>query len=219
MALQRSAGNAAVGRLLAREPAPVAAPPASAGVDWLSVWDELMFTEDGMPTSGTWRMLGELARVVPFLGFYTGAGADALAIYQDLTATWESDAPITHALMTLRGGVNLLNNGFGHFIYVSQIGQDLLLAPGAATSGTLTAFTASVNEVLAWIKVAIDTAQGGLDATIATMALWNAIESGPPAPGNQEAFDTWMQLAANYESNLIGDAFGVFVDGLDILTA
>ena len=59
----------------------------------------------------------------------TGAAADAIAIYQDLSGTWQYEAPITHALVAFRGGFNLLNGAFGHSLYLSQLLQDALIVP------------------------------------------------------------------------------------------
>ena len=218
MALQRSAGNAAVGRMLAREPAPAAAPPAAgSGVDWAHVWDEVMFFENGVPTSDSFRLIGEVGRVVPVFGAFTGAAADSIAAHQDVFGgTWKYEAPITRTLLAARGATNLLNNGLGHLNYVSQLTQDTV----ALFSGfTGTWFTAGINEGLAISKLIVDGFQSGLDATITTMALWNAIEAGPPAPGNLEEIDAWLALAVNYEANLVGDVIGMVVDGIDILTA
>ena len=219
LALQRSAGNAAVGRALAREPAAAAAPPAATpgGGDWSTVWDSVLYIENGVPTANFFRQIGELGRIVPLVGAMSGAAADTIQMGQDLFGpTWEYEAPWTRALLALRGGINICNNGLGHFTYVMQLTQDVL-AP--STGGTASPFTGGLNIGLALLKLVVDTAQVSVDSVITTMAHWNAYKTGPPAPGNQEEFDAWMGLAINYEANIVGDVVGMVFDGLDAVTA
>ena len=217
IALQRSAGNAAVSRALAREPAPVQAQATPSGDDWSHVWDSVVFLENGVPTANFFRQIGELGRIVPLFGGLSGAAADTITIGQDLFGpTWQYEAPITHTLLVFRGVVNLLNNALGHLNYVSQLTQD---AVAPASGGTASPFTLAVNEVLALIKFLADVLQATVDSTITTFALWNAYQVGPPAPGNQEQFDAWMDLAINYEANLFGDVVGMVFDAFDAVSA
>jgi hypothetical protein len=219
LALQRTAGNAAVGRALAREPAAATAPAAApaGGVDWATVWDSVLYIENGVPTANFFRQIGELGRIVPLIGAMSGAAADTIQMGQDLFGpTWEYEAPWTRGLLALRGAINICNNGLGHFNYVMQLAQDVL-AP--ASGGTASPFTGGLNIGLALLKLVIDTAQVSVDSVITTMAHWNAYKSGPPAPGNQEEFDAWKALAVNYEANIVGDVVGMVFDGLDAVTA
>ena len=212
LALQRTVGNAAVARALAAANAPAAAP----AVDWEHIWEELLMAEDGMPTGNTLRLIGELGRAIPLLGAGTGLAADATAAWQDLYGPhWAFEAPITHTLVAIRGGLNGLNNFWGHLNYAAQLIQDIA---AGGTAGAAVPFTATVNEGLSLAKGIVDLGMATVDGGIVVMSTWNALQSTPPTPGHPE-FDAWMDLALGYVANMGGDVIGAFFDGLDALTA
>jgi hypothetical protein len=212
LALQRTAGNAAVARAIATANAPAAAP----AIDWEHIWEELLMAEDGMPTGNTLRLIGELGRAIPVLGAVTGAAADATGAWQDLYGPhWAYEAPWTHALVGIRGGLNGLNNLWGHVNYAAQLIQDLVVA---GTGGTAAPATGTVNVCLSFAKGLADLGLATVDGTVVVMSMYNALKATPPTPGHPE-FDAWMDLALGYSANMGGDVIGAFFDGLDGMTA
>jgi hypothetical protein len=212
LALQQTAGNAAVARALAAASAPAVTP----AVVWERIWDELLMAEDGMPTGNTLRLIGELGRAIPVLGAITGAAADGTGAWQDLYGPhWAYEAPWTHTLVGIRGGLNGLNNLWGHVNYAGQLIQDLVVA---GSGGTAAPITGTVNMCLSFAKGLADLGMATVDGTIVVMSMYNGLKSTPPTPGHPE-FDAWMDLALGFSANMGGDVIGAFFDGLDGLTA
>ena len=131
LAMGGGVSNAGISRMLARQgPDPGgggggggsgAGAPAGGEIDWPAFWAD--------DTLNSIRQVGEVTRVIPFVGLATGGASDLINAGQDLFgATWQYEAPIAHTLIGLRSGVNLLNNGYGHVIYVAQMIQDGLLS-------------------------------------------------------------------------------------------
>lgn len=212
LALQRTAGNAAVARAIAAANAPAAIP--ATGFEYL--WEEFLMAEDGMPTLNTVRVIGELGRAIPGVGAITGLAADATGAWQDLYGDhWAYEAPWTHALIGIRGGLNGLNNLWGHINYAAQVIQDLL---ATGTAGAAAPATGTVNACLSFAKGLADLGMATVDGTIVVMSTYNALKSTPPTPGHPE-FDAWMDLALGFSANMGGDVIGAFFDGLDGMTA
>ncbi len=172
----------------------------SSGIDWAAFFQG---TGGNLARSGL-----EITRLVPGWGLLGGAAADAINIYQDMTAVPYEDAPITEKLVMVRSAVMVINNGIGHITYIAQLAQDgvtvsVVLAP-------LVPVTASANETLKIIKVSLDGVQFLLDFSIGCAASYNAAKSPPPAQ------DKWNSFANNYTANVLGDAAAFMFDLIDL---
>ena len=166
LALQRSAGNAAVGRALAREPAAAAAPAATtpgAG-DWSTVWDSVLYIENGVPTANFFRQIGELGRIVPLFGAMSGAAADTIQLRP---GPLRADVGVRGAVDARAPGVagrdqHLQQRPRALQLLLMQLTQDVL-AP--SSGGTASPFTGGLNIALALLKLVVDTAQASVDST------------------------------------------------------
>lgn len=215
LAMGGGVSNAGISRMLARQgPDPGgggggggsgAGAPAGGEIDWPAFWAD--------DTLNSIRQVGEVTRVIPFVGLATGGASDLINAGQDLFgATWQYEAPIAHTLIGLRSGVNLLNNGYGHVIYVAQMIQDGLLASVVAAEAV--PVSAGIISTAEGIKVPIDLGQEMLDFLIEVTALTNAAIAAPPS----EEAEAWLQLGESYLANVMTDFMTLILDSFDGLT-
>src|SRR3954469_22199609 len=91
LALQRSAGNQAVARMLAREPAAMDAPAATPDTGLIpaleAFWPHTAWSEG--------RLALDLLRPIPALGLVTGVVADVMGAWDDLSAVPTGDPVLT----------------------------------------------------------------------------------------------------------------------------
>jgi hypothetical protein len=208
LALQRGAGNQAVARLLAREPAAAAAPVPDTGVVPMlqAFWPDTAWSQG--------RLALDLLRPIPGLGLLTGLTADVMGAWDDFSAVPTGDpvlAALNYGLIGFRSGLNLAVNGAQGLLAVSQTlqlkntleaGVDLLSGIGApkvvidGAQGVLDFLAGSA------LSLFIEATDGGLLAIDGLIALdagiWAAI--GPVADR-----DKWKELAYGYLANALGD--------------
>src|SRR5829696_8549605 len=244
-ALQRSAGNQAVARLvappmfIARMPAPAPAPtaspspgPAPAGPSSAPAGPQSQTPnppDAANPSSGiSWdtlwegenpniiRTFLEVARLYPGWGLLAGGAADLMNAKQDFDAIQGEDAPEIKAFMAGRHAVAILNNGLGHVIYVVELVQDI--ATASVVGAEVDAITVPLNEILLGIKVGVDSVQFLADFGLTCAAQYRSMKA-PPGPAGAASRAAWDGMVANYEANLVGDLVGGIFDIIDLSSA
>ena len=226
LALQRLAGNHAVGQLTARttvvqrvgeneQPSP---PSLGAATDLQlrdSNWSDFFdgFTE---PLNDV-RAVLEIGRAIPAIGIVAGLEADAINAYQDLSkfdgTGAPSDSGFTESVVGIRDACMIVNNVIGALAQTDQVAQD---AATASIIGTpLIPVTASVQEGLKGVKVWFDAVQLQLDVIALAAAHHHAMQ----APGNPEQLKWANDLFTNYEANIVGDFVTTVLDVVDAGTA
>ena len=205
-------------KLAAPGPAPIAArgaiPAAGGIIDPEAVRSKIDFS--------TWRLddylngfrvAGELSRVVPGVGLFTGVAADAVGGYQDVMAIPKGNASITEGLIILRGVVNAMNSAVGHVKYVTELIQDGLIS-SAIGSAALPISAAAIN-VENGLKIYLDLSVQVIDSAVLVGAAQNQSLSDPQSP----EFGQWQKLIDGYQANLIGDIVGTVLDFVGMLSA
>ncbi len=199
--------------------APVPAPPAprptgpggtpdpetaKTGIDW-----NQMLSDFGPPV----RTVLEVGRLIPGWGLVAGFASDSINFASDLASVPNSqNAAFAEGLIVFRSVVNIGNNALGHLIYVDQLIQDGLA--GSVVAAEFTALTASINEVLAGVKVVLDEVLMGTDIVVEVEALYEAGH----APNSAEA-EQWKSLADGYAANILGDVVNTVLDVISLASA
>src|SRR5215210_7999085 len=243
-ALQRSAGNQAVARLvapplfIARQPAPAPAPtasppsPAAPGSTSAPAGPQVGTPNPptaANPSSGiSWdtiwegenpniiRTFLEVARLYPGWGLLAGGAADLMNAKQDFNQIQGEDAPEIKAFMAGRHAVAILNNGLGHVIYVVELVQDI--ATASVVGAEVDAITVPLNEILLGVKVGVDSVQFLADFGLTCAAQYRSMKA-PPGPAGAASRSAWDGMVANYEANLVGDLVGGIFDIIDLSSA
>jgi hypothetical protein len=240
-ALQRSAGNQVVARLVAppmfvaRQPAPAAAPaPPSPGAGPTTAGPSPAGQTPNPPTAAnpssgiSWdsiwegenpniiRTFLEIARLYPGWGLLAGGAADLMNAKQDFDQIAGVDAPEIEAFMYGRHAVAILNNGLGHVIYVVQLVQDI--ATASVVGAEVDAVTIPLNELLLGIKVGVDSVQFLTDFGLTCAAQYRSMKA-PPGPAGAAERGKWDGMVANYEANLLGDLLTGIFDIIDLSSA
>jgi hypothetical protein len=218
MRLQRTAGNRAVAGVLARrEPAGGgAATGASEDPDpWVIEFFEQLWAED--PASVV-RLALEVGRLMPAVGLASGAIADVIGAYQDITAIPTGDAflaTVAGGLISFRSVMNVVTNAVGQVEYVDQLVSDYLASQTVAQTLTglgiaadtitvpLLGFTVTVNGAATVAKAELTGVMLTLDSLVAFMAGFSSA-AGPPADSVK-----WGELALGYVANVAGDLAGL----------
>ena len=159
------------------------------------------------------RVAGELSRVVPGVGLFTGVAADAVGGYQDVLAIPKGSGTITEGLIILRGVVNAINSAVGHVKYVTELIQDGLIS-SAIGSAALPISAAAIN-VESGLKIYLDLSVQVIDSAVLVGAAQNQSLSDPKSP----EFGQWQKLIDGYQANLIGDIVGTVLDFVGMLSA
>src|SRR5829696_2581424 len=243
-ALQRSAGNQAVARLVAPPlfvarqphpaPAPGVSPPAPAAPGATTAPPGPAVGTPNPPTAANpssgidwdaiWegenpniiRSFLEVARLYPGWGLLAGGAADLMNAKQDFNQIQGEDAPEIKAFMAGRHAVAILNNGLGHVIYVVQLVQDI--ATASVVGAEVDAVTIPLNELLLGIKVGVDSVQFLADFGLTCAAQYRSMKA-PPGPAGAASRAAWDGMVANYEANLVGDLVGGIFDIIDLSSA
>jgi hypothetical protein len=229
--LQRTAGNHAVARILARqEAAPDAAAPDPAVIAFCkAVWPDDL--------SSQVRLVLEPTRLIPLVGLAGGGVADLIGAGQDLLSVpvgdilrGEIDAgKLTYggfvgACVALRSTVNLANNAVGHLEMAPNVVVALGLTKTIADAATLvgaplavvdlaaTAVPAGISEACGFIKIALTAGTTGLDLLVALEAAMGVLLFPDDA-------EEWWSLGCGYMANVGGDLLGMVNDMIGLGTA
>ena len=174
------------------------------GIDWNG-----MLSEFGPPA----RTVLEVGRLIPGWGLLAGYASDALSFASDLNSIPTSkNARFATDLVIFRNFVNIENNALGHVLYVNQLIQDGLA--GSVVGAEFTPLTATANEVLSGVKVALDEVQMGTDIVVEVESIYEANH----APTSAEA-EQWRQLADSYAANILGDVVNTVLDVISLASA
>jgi hypothetical protein len=242
-ALQRSAGNQVVARLVApplfigRQPpatapaqtgaAPTTAGPTTTGPGAAGQTPNpptAASPSSGVSWDAIWegenpniiRTFLEIARLYPGWGLLAGGAADLMNAKQDFDQIAGVDAPEIEAFMYGRHAVAILNNGLGHVIYVVQLVQDI--ASASVVGAEVDAVTIPLNELLLGIKVGVDSVQFLTDFGLTCAAQYRSMKA-PPGPAGAAERGKWDGMVANYEANLVGDLLTGIFDIIDLSSA
>ncbi len=183
------------------------ATPAPPGASDAPIWST--WTLDDVLSGG--RTVLEVSRFIPGWGLLGGLAADSIGAYQDLTSIPPGEYPITTLLVGLRSGVNIVNNGVGHLLYVGQLIQDGL--SGSVIGAEFVPVSAAAIEAVAGVKVALDTVLFYADLGVEIGALWNQSHSGP------DQWAAWQGVIDGYQANLVGDVVGLVLDTITLSNA
>src|SRR4051812_17824513 len=183
LALQRTAGNQAVARTLARAQAePGEATPDASFLDTCTQY----FADNPMSLV---RLMLEFTRPWEGVGLFTGAMADVISAEQDLLSVPGNNlaeaspaefgyAGLVGATIMLRSGLNLAGNAVGHLETVPNMAVDAGLvatigslasgvgAPMAVPAAGATLDAGAVSEALGAIRLALNTGTGLLDVVV-----------------------------------------------------
>ncbi|HEY4946211.1 MAG TPA: hypothetical protein VIH94_08700 [Candidatus Limnocylindrales bacterium] len=177
---------------------------AKTGIDW-----NKMLSDFGPPV----RTVLEIGRLIPGWGLVAGFASDSINFASDIASVPNSqNAAFAEGLIVFRSVVNIGNNALGHLLYVDQLIQDGLA--GSVVAAEFTALTASINEVLAGVKVVLDEVLMGTDIVVEVEALYEAGH----APNTAEA-DKWKSLADGYAANILGDVVNTVLDVISLASA
>jgi hypothetical protein len=208
-------GTAAAAPAVTPVPAPAAPTPtgpggtpdpetAKTGIDW-----NKMLSDFGPPV----RTVLEIGRLIPGWGLVAGFASDSINFASDIASVPNSqNAAFAEGLIVFRSVVNIGNNALGHLLYVDQLIQDGLA--GSVVAAEFTALTASINEVLAGVKVVLDEVLMGTDIVVEVEALYEAGH----APNTAEA-GKWKSLADGYAANILGDVVNTVLDVISLASA
>jgi hypothetical protein len=168
-----------------------------------------MLSDFGPPV----RTVLEIGRLIPGWGLVAGFASDSINFASDFASVPNSqNAAFAEGLIVFRSVVNIGNNALGHLLYVDQLIQDGLA--GSVVAAEFTALTASINEVLAGVKVVLDEVLMGTDIVVEVEALYEAGH----APNSAEA-EQWKSLADGYAANILGDVVNTVLDVISLASA
>ncbi|MFM7536665.1 MAG: hypothetical protein ACKO91_12855 [Acidimicrobiales bacterium] len=177
---------------------------AKTEIDWGKLLEDF-----GPPT----RTVLEFGRLVPGWGLLAGLGADAINFASDLAAIPNSqNAELTTNLVMFRNGVNIVNNGVGHVLYVNQLITDGLA--GSVVGVEFAPLSMAANEFVSGAKVALDGVVMATDVFVEVEALYRADH----APTSDEA-EKWRLLADGYQANQLGDVVNIVLDVMSLASA
>jgi hypothetical protein len=208
LALQRGAGNQAVARLLAREPAATDAPAPDSGLipALQAFWPDTAWSQG--------RLALDLLRPIPALGLVTGLAADVMGAMDDFAAIPKGDPVLkylNYGLIGFRSALNVVVNGAQGLLTISQTLQLMNLIKGGGEFLTGVGAPAAVVDAVEGIadflageslSVFIEATDGvlfALDGLIMFDAgIWSQI-------GPVDDRDDWKELAYGYLANALGD--------------
>ena len=229
LALQGSAGNQAVARMLARTTATEPAAPDTTFLDSCAQY----FADNPMSFV---RLVLEFTRPWEGVGLFGGAFADIIAAGQDMLAVPHGNfaqfefspaklgyAGLVELTIGMRSILNLAGNVVGHLEMVPNMAVDAGLmaiiaelasgvgAPMAIPTAGATIDAGAISFALGAIKLALTTGTGLCDIAV-------SLEAGAGVLMFPDEADAWWSLGTGYLANIVGDALGFFNDFLGEIT-